>query len=67
MMGTAERAKQAAKLSSEIAGAEVVAVLPLEEDEGWFVLRLKKDGKKFDVRVYGTELGWWHRTAGGKR
>ena len=56
----------AERLSKEISGAVVVSVTPSQEVEGLFTLRLKKDDKKFDVRVYGTELGWWFKIAGKK-
>lgn len=54
------------KLTREIVGATVISVVPCTDAEGLFTLRLEKNKKRFEVRVSGSDLGWYYKIAGDK-
>ena len=58
--------KDAEELSKEIAGAIVRSVVRNTNSEGMFTVKLERDGKNFEVRIYGTDLGWWFEAAGNR-
>ena len=67
MMSRKDREEQTEKLTREIAGATVRSVVPSTESEGMFTLRLEKGDKKFEVRLFATDLGWWYKLTGNRK
>jgi len=67
MMSRRDREEQTEKLTQEIAGATVRSVVLSTESEGVFILRLEKDGRKFEVRLFATDLGWWYKLTGNRK
>jgi len=65
-LGLYDTDKDAEDLSKIIAGATIRSAVMNKDSEGMFILRLEKEGKKFEVRIYGTDLGWWFKIAGNK-